>query len=181
MVGELYFASNGSTCPSYVLDATGNLIRCTSEALQPGALIGGASEVVATAGEIANPFPWSLTVVAVEKRLASLTDLNPMLAKAYPGLKVPVSPFPFTPWVECSESEVMVLEAIDVIASYDEAKTASVGEYLNTLGIFRIPRIAKYNPAIHEPAEGAILGDAVEILADGWFSHMKIFRRSVVR
>ena len=181
MVGELYFALNGSTYPSFVLDATGNLIRCTSVALQPGALIGGASEVVATAGELANPFPWSLTVEAVERRLAALAELNPDFAKAYPGLKVPVSDFPFTPWVECSESEVMVQEAISVIASYEEEKTAEVAEYLNRLGIFRIPRTARYNPAIHEPAEGAILGDEVEILADGWYSHMKVFRRSVVR
>lgn len=181
MIGSVFFICNGRSYPSYVLDVTGCLIRCTSETLRLGALIEGAAEVVSTASELANPFPWSLTVEAVERRLAALANLNPDFAKAYPELKVPVSDLPFTPWVECSESEVMVQEAISVIASYEEEKTAEVAEYLNRLGIFRIPRTARYNPAIHEPAEGAILGDEVEILADGWFSHMKVFRRSVVR
>ena len=55
MIGTLAFTRDGQVYPTYVVDVTGNLVRCTSEALRAGSLIAGATEVVATAGELANP------------------------------------------------------------------------------------------------------------------------------
>jgi hypothetical protein len=181
MLGALLFASADQVCPCYVIDSNGSLVRCSMQSHRHGELIPGASLVVSTATELASPLAWTITTEMVETRLAGLVDLMPVLREAYPELKVPTSPFPFAPKIDCPDSDEMVVAALDMVAKHGEVETAPVIEYLNQVGIFKIPTSNTFNAAIHEAAEGVILGERVEVLADGWYSHMKVFRKAVVR
>lgn len=181
IIGELCFRVGNDVLPSFVVDCSGNLVRCALDSHRAGELIKGAFELVSTAEELANPLAWTITIDRIEDRLASLISLMPQLRRAYPRLKVQVSEFPFAPKAKTTEPDVTVIEAIDFIAKHGDIESAEVIEYLSTIGVVRIPRIHSFNAAIHEPADGAIPGDTVETLADGWFSSMKIFRKSVVR
>jgi hypothetical protein len=181
VIAELIFLNNGVQYPTLYVDCCGNLVRSSNESFREGELIPGSTEIVSSANEINSPLAWTVTVEAIEKRLSDMAPLMPGLLEAYPFLKVSVSPFPFAPKIECTESDEVVSNALEMVAKHGEAETAQVIEYLNQIGIFKIPAINQFNAAIHEPADGAIVGDEIEVLADGWYSHMKIYRKSVVR
>lgn len=181
MIGQLTFSFNQRALPCYVIDGRGSLIRCEERHCAEGALLLGGSEEVSTATELINPQVWTLTTEKIETRLKELVDLMPALKEAYPDLKVPTCPFPFVQKVSCAEDDSTVLEAIDLIAKLGDTETRLVIDFLSSIGIQRIPRINRFNALLHEAAEGAIVGETIEVLADGWMSHMKIYRKTVVR
>lgn len=180
MIGLLKFAINGNERPAYTVDAAGNLIRCSGECFRDGALIPGAAAIVSTAVELVNPQAWTLTLVQLEKRLAFAEQFDPSIRRLYPDLKIPVSGFPFAPFVVCDETDEMIMKAISLVGTHDENTTSQISEHLESIGIFRIPRVSMYNANIHEAAEGSIPDKNVVTLSDGWFSHMKVYRKSVV-
>lgn len=181
MIAELLFTNDAQPHPAYVVDCLGNLVQCRLESFREGELIPGSESLVSTAAERGSRKPWTITVEDVEARMSSVETLVPGLIAVYPNLAVPKSVFPFAPKVHCDEPDVRILEAIDLVTKLGEQDAGPVVLELGKIGVFKIPRMTSFNAAIHDPAEGAILGDEVETLADGWYSHMKIFRKAVVR
>jgi len=179
VIGQVVFFAANRVFPSYVLDGLGNLVRCGGD--DPSGLIPGSSELVSTAASLANPQAWTITVAAVEKRLNEVAGLMPVVQKVYPNLKVGSSVYPFAARIACPEDDASILEALDAIARHGEEATQDVITYLSKLGIFKLPRISRFNAAIHSPAEGEVIGDQVVTLADGWYSFMKVYRKAVVR
>ena len=179
MIGQVVFSAANRVFPSYVLDGLGNLIRCGGD--DPSGLIPGAIELVSTAASLANPQAWTITVLAVEKRLQEVAGIMPAVRAAYPDFKIRSSAYPFAARLPCHEDDASILEALDAISRHGDEACQDVIEYLNKLGIFRLPRTSRFNTAIHSPAEGEVIGDQVVTLADGWYSFMKVYRKAVVR
>lgn len=180
MIGALIFTVNHIAYPSYCLDALGNLIRCDESGPEKGMVPFGV-QLVSTPDELANPFPWTVTVSDVLERLTFVARVKDDVKRAYPGLELVSATAPFVPHIPVSESEDVVLQAIDLLPGLSDADAVAVREQLAANGIFEIPFITNFNANFHEATGAGLSVPPIEYVTAGWMSSMKVYRKTLVR
>lgn len=180
MIGAVIFSVNGNVHPSYCLDSKGNLIRCNASGPEQG-LIPFGTELVSTADELANPFPWTVTVSAVLERVTFAASTQVDVKRSYPGLELVSFTAPFVPHIRFSEGDDVVIQAIDLLPSLSGADAVAVREQLAVNGIFEIPFNPNFNARFHQAAGDGLSVPPIEYVTAGWMSSMKVYRKALVR
>ncbi|RMM39551.1 hypothetical protein QO021_30090 (plasmid) [Pseudomonas amygdali pv. lachrymans] len=180
MIGAVIFSVNDNVHPSYCLDSLGSLIRCDESGPEEG-LVPFGVQLVSTAEELANPFPWTLTISAVLERLTFVARTQDDVKRAYRGLQLASTTSPFVPHIHVSESEDVVIQAIDLMPSLTAADALAVREQLAATGVFEIPVCTNFNASFHEATGAGLTVPPIEYVTSGWMSSMKVYRKALVR
>jgi len=164
----------------YILDACGALVRLDLTANR-NQLIPYAAGIVTPASELAYPLPWTLTLAKavaeiqfVPRHLVTGTEAE----TAHTTGVISESPFVYVPPTDSYASDYEITKMIEV---YDELPAghdgrAQIEQALATVGIIRIPRLAKRNAALH----GEIVADsAASFATPGWISNQKVYRKAL--
>lgn len=166
---------------SYCIDAAGNLIKLDLSA-HADALIPHAVELVSTAAELAQPFPWTKSVVDAVKEVLFVPHRLVVGTPAQPvheSRSLTHSAYVFVAPANDPVSDEQVVELIDL---YDEIPEGhdSRGEIVQALsaaGIELIPLISVFHAELHVGDPAASVESYVK---PGWISHRKVFRKAHV-
>lgn len=180
MIGDLHFKSNGVAYPSYVLDCLGNLVRCSGEG-SPDALIPFAVSLVASASELAHPFPWTDTIEKIVSRLEFVAEALPLISTLYPARKPRQSEFPFVAAIEAQEDTAVIEEAIGCFPDLSSEQAAIMRGMLAENGVFEIAYSQSFNANIHEATGDGICLAPIAYVSTGWMSSMRVYRKVLIR
>jgi hypothetical protein len=180
MIGELYFTSNGSARPAYLLDCLGNLVRCSAEG-NPDSLIPFAVSMVASASDLSHPYPWTDTVEKIVSRLEFVADALPQISSLYPANKLQKSEYPFVQPKEPDESSAVIEEAIGCFPDLSSDQAAIMRGMLAENGVFEIAYSQTFNANIHEATGDGICVAPIAYVSTGWMSSMRIYRKALIR
>lgn len=181
-MNKLYFNTSSGVLCTFVVDATGSVVL-RSEAGEPCGLIPYAVAVASSAGELAHPFPWTVT----ETKLVELMSALPEHIKREQSVSSVLEngalerfDFPFVPGAseQAHDSEIEAgLELMDTLTA-GSAEMRQLEAILRTGGLVRIPRIERYIEHIHIRTSDS---GAFQVVSDGWMTSMKVFRKSVIQ
>lgn len=167
---------------SYCLDAGGNLIK---QALgeHPESLIPGSIELVSTAGELENPFPWTKSIkdAVNEIRFVPYQLVKGTLAESvHETRRLPEYPFVF---VAPATALAPDSDVFDLIGLYDDLPHGSEGRLeieagLAEFGIVPMPLLGRFIPELYD---GHPNSDSFEMMSSGWLSHTRVYRKATIR
>ncbi|MGE8063952.1 hypothetical protein [Pseudomonas sp. NPDC089569] len=180
MIGELFFSSNGSSHPAYVLDCLGNLVRCSGEGASE-ALIPFSVELVSLAADLKNPYPWTITIEEVVSRIEFVAEALPQISSVYPGRKLQQAEHPFMSPGALKEELKLIDEAISIFPNLPAEQAALLRDKLGENGVFEIPYCSTFNAHIHEAVGDGIFVPPISYVSAGWMSHMKVYRKALIR
>ncbi|MDF9778822.1 hypothetical protein [Pseudomonas baetica] len=180
MIGDLFFSSSGCPYPAYVLDSLGNLVRCSGEGAGD-ALVPFSVELVSTAADLRNPFPWTITVEKILSRLEFVAEALPHIASLYPGSTLSQAEHPFVNPGALKEDLRVVDEAISIFPNLPAEQAVLLRDKLAENGVFEIPYCSTFNANIHEAVGDGIFVPPIAYVSAGWMSNMKVYRKALIR
>lgn len=180
MIGALVFTVNGNVHPSYCLDSLGNLIRCAESGPEQG-LVPFGVQLVSSADELANPFPWTVTISAVLERVTFVSRTQSDVKRAYQGFQLLSATAPFVPHIPVAEGDDVVIQAIDLLPGLSSADADAVRQQLSANGVFEIPVSNSFNARFHEATGAGLSVPPIEYVTAGWMSSTKVYRKALVR
>ncbi len=180
MIGELFFSSKGGPHPVYVLDCLGNLVLCSGEGAGD-ALIPFSVELVTSAADLKNPFPWTITIEGVLSRVEFVAEALPQISSLYPGRMLQQAEHPFVSPGALKEDLRVVDEAISIFPDLPAEQAALLRDKLAENGVFEIPYCSTFNASIHEAVGDGIFVSPISYVSAGWMSNMKVYRKALIR
>lgn len=180
MIGELFFSANGAPQPAYVLDCLGNLVRCSAEGTSD-ALIPFSVELVSSAADLRNPYPWTITIEEVVSRLDFVAEALSQISSLYPSRQLQQAEHPFVSPGALKEDIGVVDEAIRIFPNLPAEQATLLRDKLAENGIFEIPYCSTFNANIHEAVGDGIFVPPIAYVSAGWMSNIKIYRKAMIR
>lgn len=166
---------------SYCFDAAGNLIKLALDQPSNG-LIPFKAQISATAAQLQNPVPWTVTVAKAvdEVRFVPATWVKGSHAEPiHTKGEIPVSSYVYVPPVADYAEEATVMDLItvcDQLGSDPDALNEVVAA-LAKIGIVRTPLLPCFNPCLHEPTKNV---EVRAYAASGWISNEKVYRKATI-
>lgn len=164
---------------SYCLDCVGNLIRLEASA-PTGQLIPYAAAIVSTAGELASPYPWTLTIQRAikEVRFAPARLVAGTIAEqVHRSGQVPRSALLYVEPTEDHAEDEAIMELIEL---HDELPPGADGRRdievaLASVGVVQIPMLPDFSPELHD---GTVIPGASKYRVPGWISNSRVYRKA---